>query len=65
MAQENVKELLTSYNGDVIIWLNGLITRGLDPKPPQPTPPPPIELEDLINLRDIMQHYQEIMQKIH
>jgi hypothetical protein len=64
MAHENVKELLTSYNGDVIAWLNGLITRGLDSKPPLPTPPP-IELEDLIRLREIMQYYQEKMQKMH
>lgn len=59
MPNEDVRSILIGYNGEVIEWLSGLISRGIDPKPPFP-PPPPIELEDLSRLRDIMQKYDEI-----
>jgi hypothetical protein len=57
---DELTQALFSYNGAIINWLEVVITRGTDAKPPIP-PPPPIKLGDLIDLRGIMEEYQKIL----
>jgi hypothetical protein len=60
MKNNDLTGAISTNNALIIGWLSGIIERGTDPKPTAPNPPPPpIKIEDLIKLRQILLNFQE------
>ncbi|MCX6226168.1 MAG: hypothetical protein NTV01_15700 [Bacteroidia bacterium] len=69
MEKLDLKDVLISQNNQIMGWLGKLIARGTkargsDVKPPNPPPPPPIKIDDLKELRDILNGYKEMLEHL-